>query len=315
MAKKKNLVGRVLIRFFMIIGWIFKALWYIVRGIGQALWWLVRKTADGIRALLGKKKADDRSSTSSSGSSHARADKHAHGHADSHTDDAETHAAPESGHVKKEAVLAPLTARSSASGDFKAFNERLGTASLIILIAGKRGSGKSALGFRILENVHAASKRPAAALGVRAAVLPTWISAIDDVEDVENGAVVLVDEGAVAFSSRESMSGKNKELGKLLAIARHKDLTLILITQNTGMIDKNVLNLCDTVILKEGSLLQQQMERDAMKEMYRKAGAAIKKVPAAERQKHAYIIDSDFEGLVSVPLPSFWNEKVSKSRA
>jgi hypothetical protein len=145
--------------------------------------------------------------------------------------------------------------------------------------------------------------------------LPKWITAIDDVDTVENGSVVLVDEGAVAFSSRESMTGKNKELGKLLAVARHKDLTLILVTQNTGMIDKNVLNLCDTVILKEGSLLQTQMERDAMKEMYKKAADALKKLPAAERQKHAYIIDSDYEGLVSAPLPSFWSEKVSKSRA
>jgi hypothetical protein len=312
MAKKKNLVGRVLIRFFKIIGWTFKGIWYVVRGISQAFWWLDCKAADGIRSLLGRKKLhQDAITNTSPGSSHAHAGKHG----DAHAEAGEQHAAPEAGHVKKDAVLAALTARTTTNGDFNAFNERLSTASLIILIAGKRGSGKSALGFRILENVHAASKRPAAELGVSAAVLPTWISAIEDVENVENGAVVLVDEGAVAFSSRESMSGKNKELGKLLAIARHKDLTLILITQNTGMIDKNVLNLCDTIILKEGSLLQQQMERDAMKEMYRKAGAAIKKVPAAERQKHAYIIDSDFEGLVSVPLPSFWNEKVSKNRA
>ena len=72
-------------------------------------------------------------------------------------------------------------------------------------------------------------------------------------EDAKNGGVVLVDEGAVEFSSRKSMSKANKELGSLLAIARHKDLSLILVTQNTGMLDKNVMNLCDSIILKEGS--------------------------------------------------------------
>ena len=64
------------------------------------------------------------------------------------------------------------------------------------------------------------------------------------------------------------MSKQNKELADLLAIARHKDLTLILVTQNTGMIDKNVLNLTDAVLVKEGSLLQQKMERSVMKEFY-----------------------------------------------
>jgi hypothetical protein len=307
-TKHKNLVGRVLIRMLMIVGWLLKALWYVIKGIGQAIWWLLSAIGRGIASLFGKRtgagKANDKHAT-----------KETHGAKADGKDAEETHAPPEAGHVKKEAELAELKAKTTTSGSFDAFNTRLGTASLIILIAGKRGSGKSALGFRLLENVHAESGRPAAELGVRAAVLPRWISAIEDVEDVENGAVVLVDEGAVSFSSRESMSGKNKELGKLLAIARHKDLTLILITQNTGMIDKNVLNLCDTIILKEGSLLQQQMERDAMKEMYRKAGEALKKLQAGERQKHAYIIDADYEGLVNIPLPSFWNDKVSKSRA
>jgi hypothetical protein len=294
MAKRRNIIARILIGIFRLIGWIFKGLWYVVRGIGQAIWWLLSAMGRGIASLFGRKSAGTKRSVQEAAQ--------------------EAHHA-EAGHVRHQAEFMPLVATTSVSGDFAAFEERLRKASMIILIAGKRGSGKSALGFRLLENVHAQGKRPAAALGVRAAVLPKWITAIDDVDTVENGSVVLVDEGAVAFSSRESMTGKNKELGKLLAVARHKDLTLILVTQNTGMIDKNVLNLCDTVILKEGSLLQTQMERDAMKEMYKKAADALKKLPAAERQKHAYIIDSDYEGLVSAPLPSFWSEKVSKSRA
>ncbi len=111
------------------------------------------------------------------------------------------------------------------------------------------------------------------------------------------------------------MSKKNKQLGQLLAVARHKDLTLVLITQNTGMIDKNVLNLCDTILLKEGSLLQEKMERSVMKDIYQAANKALAQIPSEERQSHVYVFDNDFEGVCKITLPSFWSSNVSKNQA
>lgn len=212
-------------------------------------------------------------------------------------------------------VFNPWTPIVTLKGDFLKFSERIRTASTIVLVAGRRGSGKSALGFRLLENINAKTQRAAYVLGVRQAVLPNWIDSVEDLEEVKNGGVVLVDEGAISFSSRESMNKKNKELGKLLAVARHKDLTLILITQNTGMIDKNVLNLCDIILLKEGSLLQEKMERGAMKDIYKSADAEFSKLPLEDRQKHVYVFDSEFEGVCKVELPSFWSVKISKNQA
>ncbi len=217
--------------------------------------------------------------------------------------------------TKTPATFVPMEPISTIKGDFQRFGERLRNASSIVLIAGRRGSGKSVLGFRVMENIHAKTQRPAYVVGVKQEVLPVWIESVEQIEDVKNGGVVLVDEGAIAFSSRDSMSKKNKALGKLLAIARHKDLTLILITQNTGMIDKNVLNLTDTILLKEGSLLQEKMERSVMKEIYVNANNALNAIPQEERQSHVYVFDNDFEGVVKVMLPSFWSSKVSKNQA
>ncbi|MBI4145408.1 hypothetical protein HY493_04365 [Candidatus Woesearchaeota archaeon] len=216
---------------------------------------------------------------------------------------------------KEPATFVPWEPVSTLKGDFERFGDRIRTASSIVLVAGRRGSGKSVLGFRLLENIHAKTQRPCYVLGVKQGVLPVWIESVEKLEDVKNGGVVLVDEGAVAFGSRDSMSKKNKELGKLLAVARHKDLTLVLITQNTGMIDKNVLNLTDTILLKEGSLLQEKMERSVMKEIYRSASKAFSAIPANERQQHVYVFDNDFEGVCKVSLPSFWSSKVSKNQA
>ncbi len=232
----------------------------------------------------------------------------------------ETSTAKELGRKMKSATNNPAVfnefeVSETITGGFSEFTSRLMKNSMIITIAGKRGSGKSTLGFKILENIHAQTKRPCFTLGVKQEFLPSWITSVESLESASNNGVILVDEGALSFSSRDSMNKKNKDLGKLLAVARHKDLTLILITQNTGMIDKNVLNLTDTVIIKEGSLLQEKMERKAMKDLYVTANAKISGIPVKERVKHAYVIDTSFEGLISSELPSFWNSKISKNKA
>ena len=200
------------------------------------------------------------------------------------------------------------------SGDYENFETKLNDDSKIILVFGKRGGGKSGLGFKLMENIHSKSKKKCYVLGVGNDLLPSWIESVDDVDDVEENSVLLIDEGAISFSSRESMKSQNKNVSKTMAVARHKDLTLIFLTQNTGMIDKNILKLSDSLIVKEGSLLQIEMERPEIKKFYEKANSSFKKV-SDDKRKYAYIIDSDFEGLVKQDLPSFWDVKISKNQS
>jgi hypothetical protein len=217
-------------------------------------------------------------------------------------------------HYAAPATFAEFEIVNTVVGEYDSARKKLLHSSLIVLVFGKRGSGKSALGFRILENIHSKAQRTCFVLGVPQKVLPSWISSVDDLEQVANGGVVLVDEGAVAFGSRESMKSVNKAVGKLMAVARHKDLTLIFITQNTGMLDKSVLNLADVLMIKEGSLLQLEMERAEIKKFYQKAHGAFVSLPK-QREPYFYVIDSDFEGVLAASLPSFWSSAVSKSRS
>jgi hypothetical protein len=282
MGRKKSVIAKI----FTGIG---KGIAWIVVNIFKAIWFLIVGLFKGIKAAF---------TATASVASKAHHD-----------------AKVRAEQPKTPANYDALKESTTVKGSIETFERRLLNESLILAVAGRRGSGKSVLGFRIMENIRAKTDRPCFALGVKQAVLPAWISSIDDIHQVSNRGVVLVDEGAISFSSRESMSKSNRGLGPLLAVARHKDLTLIFITQNTGMIDKNVLNLCDTVVLKEGSLLQEKMERSVMKDLYQTANAAISKIPAEERKPYCYIFDAEFEGLAQASLPSFWSVKVSKNQA
>ncbi|MCP3686399.1 MAG: hypothetical protein GY861_27480 [bacterium] len=196
-------------------------------------------------------------------------------------------------------------------GEYEDFKKRLLKGSNIVLITGKRGSGKTALGMKFLELFKKSSRRKVCAMGFDSANLPFGIKKAKEIEDISNNAIVLIDEGAVTFGSRDAMKSANKQLGKLMAIARHKNLSLILIAQNSAMIDLNVLRLADTIVLKEPSLLQAKFERKAIKEMYEKVSTHFKGLD--ERKAHFYVMDDEFEGLLRYSLPEFWNDGISKS--
>ena len=211
---------------------------------------------------------------------------------------------------KKEEQVFDLQLVEKEQGELPAFVDRLQKTSLILLIIGKRGSGKTALGFKFLEIL--SGKRKAYFLGK--AKLPSWITSVESIEELKNNSLFLVDEAALAFSARESMKESNKYLGKLMAVARHKNLTLILITQNSAMMDLNILRLADTLLFKEPSLLQARFERKALGDLFQKADKRFRKIKG-DKKKYVYVLDDEFEGLLSFELPSFWSDALSKSYA
>ena len=287
-----------------ITGWIFKGIflgiWYLLKGI----WWLISKSIKGIYNVTSRIWWLISKLISSLYRVTSRKIKES-------SEKRKLRSSPTYG---KRAMFDPLQVLEAISGDYQVSEKRIHEDSIISLIFGKRGSGKSALGFRLLENIHHKTGRKCFVLGVSQENMPEWISTIENIEDAPQGSALLVDEGAISFGSRDSMSKTNKGLAGILAIARHKNLTVLFITQNTGMIDKNVLKLSDMLLVKQGSLLQLEMERPEIKKLYEKADSAFKKLEG-DKRGFVYLIDSDFEGAVSHSLPSFWTESLSKNQA
>jgi hypothetical protein len=218
--------------------------------------------------------------------------------------------------VKKprvDATYAGLMPIKVVDGSVEGFEDKLlHSNSSVGLIIGARGSGKSALGLRILENVHAKTRRRVCVMGFKEESLPRWIKVARDIDEIRDGSFVLVDEGGVVFSSRDSMSGANKLLSSLLLIARHKDLSILFISQNSANLEVNAIRQADYLMLRKSSLLQKDFERKKIREIYEEAENYLKGA-GVDAAKATYVYSDEFRGVVENELPSFWSEEVSKS--
>ncbi len=199
-----------------------------------------------------------------------------------------------------------FTEEKTINGDLDSFRNALKEKSLIGVIIGRRGSGKTALAMRISEYLK--NNKKIYAMGIKNT--PRWIKSVNDIEKVKPNSLLIIDEGAILLGSRNSMKELNKKISELMAISRHKDLSLIIITQNSAMLEVNTLRLADYLLIKKPSLLQSSMERPQIRKIIEKAD---KEIPNKEFYKYCYIISDYFEGLVKTSLPSFWSKDISKS--
>jgi hypothetical protein len=165
---------------------------------------------------------------------------------------------------------------------------------------------------RILENLASKSSRKVCAMGFEESALPDWIRTVRSVEEVANGSFVLIDEGGITFSSRASQSPANKILSSLLLVARHKDLSVLFISQNSANLEINTIRQADYLLMRKPSLLQKEFERKKIGQIYDEISGEF--AGLADGGRHStYIYSDEFRGFVANGLPSFWSQKVSKS--
>ncbi len=216
---------------------------------------------------------------------------------------------------KRELIKArytPFKIIEAIDGDYKNwFDKTIESDSQIGIILGARGSGKTAFGVRILENIYSKYKEKCFAIGFKPEEFPSWIKVVSDISELENNSWVLIDEGGILFNSRSSMSNANKLLSQLILIARHKNINILFISQNSSNLEINILRQADFLVLKKSSLLQKDFERKIIQKIYSESQEKFNKYE--EDKGLTYIYSGKFRGFVSNPLPSFWREAISKS--
>ena len=156
----------------------------------------------------------------------------------------------------------------------------------VILILGKRSSGKSALGYRLLELFR--NQAAPYVVGIPSTarkLLPEWIGYADRLEDVPPKAVILLDESYIKYHARDSMSDEGRTVGQLVNLSRQRQQSLIFIVQEARQLDVNAISQADVIAVKELSEISREFERRELKPFTDKASTVSFGVPYPKYRK------------------------------
>ena len=184
----------------------------------------------------------------------------------------------------------------------------------IVLILGKRGSGKSALAAKIAEYIMAVHKMPTYWIGLpekARELLPSWIKLIDTPDKCPVNSLILTDEAAINYLSLLFNTPQSRLMRRMLMLCRQRHSSLIFATQSSRDVDWSIVRQSDTIIFRQLGLGQPDSERPEVKAKAKKAALAFQEIPKDERIEMAFVYDHDFIGMIRSSLPSFWTEQLS----
>ena len=184
------------------------------------------------------------------------------------------------------------------------------------IIIGKPGSGKTALGHFLLESF--GFQKDVYILGFpeeKIKLLPEYINVVDSFEKVPGNSICLIDEAYIKFGARESMDkDKHFDLIQTLGLFRQRDISLILITQSSSLIDKVALSMTDFLIIKDMSKFNIDFERKELKKLIENASKKFENI-VGDKKRFNYVLstDGEIEELIENSLPSYWNDEISRA--
>jgi len=185
----------------------------------------------------------------------------------------------------------------------------------VVLILGNRGSGKSALGYRLLQYMRLKVDVYVVGLPRKARkLLPEWIGSVPTLEELPPNAIGLIDESYTLFHSRSSASSRAKALSNLINLSRQREQTLIFVTQESRQIDMNIASSANVIIFKNPGILQMEFERKQLSRIAAQAKiefAAIEK--GKKRWSYVFAPESNVATMVQNALPGFWSPDLSKA--
>jgi hypothetical protein len=149
----------------------------------------------------------------------------------------------------------------------------------IVLVLGGRGSGKSAVSYRVIEDFRYSLSPYVVGFPEQSKeLLPNWISIERKLEDVPPKSISIVDEAYLSHHAREWQKIENRDICRLLNLSR-----------------------------------QTKFDRPEFRDILTEAKEAFQTVKGdIRRWSYVYSQGANFSGLIENELPTFWRPKLSK---
>ncbi|MFQ6025902.1 MAG: ATP-binding protein [Dehalococcoidia bacterium] len=155
----------------------------------------------------------------------------------------------------------------------------------VVLILGKRGSGKSALAYRLLELFrHRLTPLVVSPPQWAKNLLPDWIGIAPSLEDLPQNCIALIDEAYLAFQARQSHSEGSQAMVQLLNLSRQRNQTLLFVTQEARQVDRNIASAASMLVFKELGLVQPEFDRPELRKLVEPAREALENKSASNRR-------------------------------
>lgn len=188
----------------------------------------------------------------------------------------------------------------------------------VVVIMGARGTGKSALAHRIMEQIHNQKKVQGAILipsakGKRKNPLPPWVKWVANISELPEKAVVLIDEAAQFAHARRTQSAQAVDLDNLVSISRHRHQLIIFVSHHSRKLDLNLIHDSDRLLWKEPTEAHAMFERDELQMFTLKALDFFATFPKKQRLKITYVMNLhqlQFNYFLN-GLPKWWSETIS----
>lgn len=168
----------------------------------------------------------------------------------------------------------------------------------VVLILGRRESGKTVLAQRIAEVIG----RPTYCVSPEQAP-PHWIKELQLEQLAEQPppySTVILDDLPVYASQHSYTDPYVRILEQLIPVVRHRrKLILVFCSQSSSLSDRYVMD-ADAIFLKSPNILFSDMERPSVVKLYKRALPAFSKMSEMQLKRHAYLVSQDEEMLVRV---------------
>lgn len=183
----------------------------------------------------------------------------------------------------------------------------------VVLVLGPKGSGKSGIGYWLLEILRPHGAAYIVGAPVAASnVLPEWIGVVRSLDEIPDDSLALIDEAYLLHGSREPGSRANKGLPEIVNLSRQRNVRLIFITQDSRQLDRVVTNAADLIVFCNPTAIQASTERREIVDVAGRARDAFAGISGDRRGRaYAYSTRDDREMFLSTELASFWSEEIS----